>query len=289
MHGSTARSPSSSPPASAEAPAHAPDLRDTLFAPLAGRLYDAEMTACAAGVLAGGPRLSERAAEIELPLEWLAPEGECVAPGDRVCRVRGDAWQIARAEELLVGCVAKPSGVATAAAALVAIAGGRARVVCGAWKKVLPETRPELRAAIAAGGAATRILDRPFVYLDKNHVRMLGGVGQAVRRARLVEGRAVVVQLRGETAPIADEAALAARESADVVMVDTGDVADLAAVVERLGRGRVVVAFGGGVTAATLERVVAAGAQAIDVGRAIIDAPLLDFRFDVVTRVGPWS
>ena len=289
MHGSTARSPNGSRLVSAEAPAQAPDLRDTLFAPLAGRLYDAEITACAAGVLAGARRLSERAADIGLAIECLAAEGERVAPGDSVCRVRGNAWEIARAEEMLVGSVAKPSGVATAAAALVDIARGRARVVCGAWKKVPPETRPELRAAIAAGGAAMRILDRPFVYLDKNYVRMLGGVAPAVRRARLVEGRAVVVQLRGETASVADEAALAAAESADVVMVDTGDVADLAAVVARLGHGHVVVAFGGGVTAATLERAIAAGAEVVDIGRAIIDAPLLDFRFDVVTRVGPWS
>lgn len=289
MDRSTARSPSGSRLVSAEAPAQVPDLRDTLFAPLAGRVYEAEITACAAGVLAGARRLSERAAELGLAIEWLAVEGDRVASDDRVCRLRGNAWEIARAEELLVGSVAKPSGVATAAAALVAGAAGRARVVCGAWKKVPPESRTELRAAIGAGGAAMRILDRPFVYLDKNYVRMLGGVGPAVRRARFVEGRAVVVQVRGETASVADEAALAAAEGADVVMVDTGEVADLAAVVSRLGHGRVVVAFGGGVTAATLERVIAAGAQVVDVGRAIVDAPLLDFRFDVVTRVGPWS
>lgn len=288
MRGSMAPSPSGSSPPRAEAP-QAPDLRDTLFAPLAGRLYDVEITACAGGVLAGMRRLAERAAEIGITLEWLASEGDRIAPGACVCRARGDAWQIACAEELLVGTIAKPSGVATAAANLVARAAGRARVVCGAWKKVAQDCRPELRAAIAVGGAAVRILDQPFLYLDKNYVRMLGGIAPAVRRARLVEDRAVVVQLRGETAHIADEAELAAAAGARVVMVDTGDVADLSAVFARVGRGRVALAFGGGVTAATLDAVIAAGAEAIDVGRAIIDAPLLDFRFDVVTRVGPWS
>lgn len=287
MRGSMAPSASGSSPARAEA--RAPDLRDTLFAPLAGRLHDVEITACAGGVLAGTRGLAERAAEVGIALGWVAPEGERLAPGACVCRVRGDAWQIARAEEVLVGAIGKASGVATAAADLVARASGRARVVCGAWKKVPRECRPELREAIAVGGAAVRILDQPFVYLDKNYVRMLGGVAQAVRRARLVEDRAVVVQVRGETAPVADEAELAAAEGARVVMVDTGDVADLAAVFARVGRGRVVLGFGGGVTAATLDAVVAAGAEAIDVGRAIIDAPLLDFRFDVVTRGESWS
>ena len=206
-----------------------------------------------------------------------------------MCRLRGDAWQIARAEELLVGTLAKPSGVATAAADLVARAAGRARVVCGAWKKVPQEYRPELRSAVAVGGAELRILDQPFVYLDKNYVRMLGGIAPAVRRARLVPDRAVVVQLRGETALIADEAEIAAAEGARVVMVDTGDVEDLEAVFARVGRGRVGLAFGGGVTAAMLDAVVLAGAEAIDVGRAVLDAPLLDFRLDVLTEVGPWS
>jgi len=47
----------------------------------------------------------------------------------------------------------------------------------------------------------------------------------------------------------------------------------------------VKIAFGGNVTAQRLEEVVAAGADIIDIGRAIIDAPILDFRLDVQQRV----
>jgi nicotinate-nucleotide pyrophosphorylase (carboxylating) len=72
-------------------------------------------------------------------------------------------------------------------------------------------------------------------------------------------------------------------------MVDTGSVEDLREVVEearRQGfRQRVKIAFGGSVTAQRLEEVVAAGADIIDIGRAIIDAPILDFRLDVQQRV----
>lgn len=286
MRASTVPSANGSSPASAEAPS-VPDVRDTLFAPLAGRRYDVEITACASGVLAGARRLADGAAEVGIPVEWLAAEGDRLAPGDCVCRMRGSAWQVARAEDLLVGAIAKPSGVATAAAELVSRAAGRARVVCGAWKKVPVEIRSELRAAIAAGGAGIRLLDRPFVYLDKNYVRMLGGVAPAVRQARLVPGRAVVVQIRGELSPIGDEAALAAAEGADVVMVDTGEIADVAAAFARLAPGP-DLGFGGGVTAATLDGAIAAGATIVDVGRAIIDAPLLDFRLDVVTKAGSW-
>jgi nicotinate-nucleotide pyrophosphorylase (carboxylating) len=43
----------------------------------------------------------------------------------------------------------------------------------------------------------------------------------------------------------------------------------------------VQLAFGGGVTLRTVVEAAAAGADIVDVGRAIIDAPLLDFSLDV--------
>lgn len=42
-----------------------------------------------------------------------------------------------------------------------------------------------------------------------------------------------------------------------------------------------MLAFGGGVTSARLADVASAGANVVDIGREILDAPLLDLRFDV--------
>ncbi len=265
--------------------ASALELREFLFAPLEGRVFHLTITAREAGILSGSGAAVQRAAEIGLRVLSALEEGAPLAPGTAVLVARGGAEQVARAEETLVGLVGKPSGVATAAAAMVSRAGG-ARVVCGAWKKVSPAVRPELRQAIATGGAGIRISDRPFTYLDKNYVRMLGTVGRAVDRARSFDpGRLVVVQIRGCVRPVVEEAESAASHGADVLMIDTGDLADLRAVVraaEGAGwRGRVQIAFGGGVTLEKIAAVAAAGADLIDVGRAIIDAPMLDFSLDV--------
>lgn len=270
----------------ARAPAAAPaDVRDALFGGLRGRRFACALTACERGVLAGARRLTAAAAGLGVEVECVSEEGALLEPGAAILRGRGDAWQVARAEEQLIALVAKASGVATAAAQLVSRARGRARVVCGAWKKVPAEVRAELREAAALGGAAPRILDSAFVYLDKNGVRMLGGVAPAVRRARRQPDRAVVVQLRGETDGIAAEALAAAAEGADVLMVDTGVLADLAAVADLSAAGRlganVRVAFAGGVDASKLDQAIEAGAEIVDVGRAILDAPMLDLRLDV--------
>ncbi|MBC7325501.1 MAG: nicotinate-nucleotide pyrophosphorylase, partial [Moorella sp. (in: Bacteria)] len=187
-----------------------------------------------------------------------------------------------------LGVIGKPSGVATAAAKFIREAGGRVRIVCGAWKKVAPEIRRELRQAIATGGAGIRITDRPFIYLDKNYVRLLGGVEPAVKRARAYDPeRVIAVQIRGEIQPVAEEALAAAQAGAGILMVDTGRLADLAAVAAAVrgngGRGKMLLAYAGGVTPADVQAVVDAGADIVDVGRAIIDAPLLDFSLDVIS------
>lgn len=276
----------SRPLPSAGSPGPPPDIRESLFASLAGRTFTFEVIARQAGVLSGTSILLENAEKLGLKLARVAPEGTLVGEGALVCRARAGARQVAKAEELLLGCIGKASGVATAAAAFISLARGEARVVCGAWKKVPSEIRPALRQAIRTGGAGIRIADEPFVYLDKNHVRMLGGVARAVRRARLIPGRVIAVQLRGEAEPIAVEARDAAREGAGILMVDTGRIEDLVTVRDIAGReefqDRIPVAFGGGVNPGNFREILAAGADIVDVGRAIIDAPLLDFRLDVV-------
>ncbi len=285
MRSSTAQAGSSGSPREAEAPRPQPDVRDQLLEALAGRTFAFEITPSEPAILAGWRRVTSGAFAVGLDVEWLARDGQHIQPGTPVCRAHGDAWQVARAEERLLAAFGKASGVATAAARLVEIARGRTRIVCGAWKKVAPELRADLRHAASIGGVGMRVLERPFVYLDKNHVRMLGGVGAAVRRARRIPGRSVVVQLRGESAPIAEEARQAADEGAEVLMVDTGRLADLAEVARLAASGRlaprVEIAFAGGVTATNLPAAIDAGAAVVDVGRAILDAPMIDFRLDV--------
>ncbi len=261
------------------------ELRQYLFAPVEGRVFRFKIRAREEGIFSGSAALSRGAAELGLEVLSVLPEGSLLVPGTAVLSAQGDADGVARAEEMLVGLVGKPSGVATAAGAMVKAA-GRARVVCGAWKKVSPAVRPELRQAIATGGARIRISDRPFTYLDKNYVRMLGSIGRAVDRAKSFEpDRLVVVQLRGYCVSIVEEAEAAVSHGADVLMIDTGDLGDLSAVASAAGakgwHNKVELAFGGGVTLGTVARVAAAGADLIDVGRAIIDAPMLDFSLDV--------
>jgi nicotinate-nucleotide pyrophosphorylase (carboxylating) len=159
------------------------------------------------------------------------------------------------------------------------------KIVSGGWKKVSHQIKDEIREAVMIGGAGVRITDEPFVYLDKNYVRMLGGISPALRSVVRFNDRAKVVQIRGETGAISIEAILSVGCGADIVMVDTGNISDLQLVSEALRgqglRGNVKIAFGGSIQIEDIPRFLDMDVDILDIGRAIIDAPMLDIRLDV--------
>ncbi len=264
------------------------DIRDEIFRSLAGRELAARIEAAGSGVLAGVDEAVETGRALGLHVECLADEGDEVCDGEALLRLRGDAKTITMAEETLIGLMAKPSGIATATRRLVEEAAGRIQIVGGAWKKAPPSTKAAVRRAVAVGGATGRMAEHPMIYLDKNYVRMLGGLRGALEAVAHLGGHRKVVQLMGEGAPLAEEARLAVELGATTVFVDTGVPTDLKPVVEtleRLGvRDRVRVAFAGGVCPGDLDALVRLGAEALCIGRSIVDAPLLDLRLTVATE-----
>lgn len=261
------------------------ELREFLFAPLKDKSYSFAIKARENGILSGIARTEALALDLGLEIRFLAQEGDLLIPGQVVFTAGGDAEQVTKAEEMLMGTLGKPSGVATAAAEIVRKA-GPIKVVCGAWKKIAQATRAELRQAAVTGGAGLRMSEQPFVYLDKNYIRMFGGVAEAVSRAKLFDpDRLIVAQLRGEAQAIVDEAGAAVKAGAGILMIDTGSLADLKAVMAAAAAGgwrdKVSLAFAGGVLGEELNSIAAVRPDIIDVGRAILDAPLLDFALDV--------
>lgn len=256
-------------------------MTDALLATVNGQ-HRALVSATEPGVLAGTGLLVP--SNPDLPVgRWtaLVADGTTVTPGQPLVEVAGTAAQLAAAEDHVMGPLGYASGVATRARRVVAAAPTSVRVVCGGWKKLPSALKPLLQAGLAAVGVAPRLLDGDFVYVGKNVVRLLGTVAAAVATARAASHGPVAVQVNS-----AQQAVAAARAGAQAVVVDTGSVADLAAADAALRsaglRAAVTLAFAGGVTIDTLPLVRAAGADVVDIGREILNAPLLDLRFEVV-------
>jgi nicotinate-nucleotide pyrophosphorylase (carboxylating) len=260
------------------------DPRPLLFSGVAQRDITAILSADESGIVVHIDAAAATSADLGLTVHHHLAEGKPVQPGDEVLRVSGSPIQIAMAEERLVGLIAKPSGIATAASRFVDRAGGRLQIVSGAWKKLPFSQKDMIRSAITAGGAAPRIADWPFAYLDKNFVTMLGGVRRALNAVaahqELADYQRIIQVID------VDDACAAARGGAHIVFVDTGRIDDVSTVSRALRatglRDRVRLAFGGGVQLTDIDQLRGLDVDIVDIGRAIVDAPLLDMTFRVV-------
>jgi len=236
------------------------------------------------GWLAGVP-FAQRAAEI-LGLEavWKKTSGVAVEKGEEIAQFVGMPQQIVKIENLAIGLISKPSGIATAAQKARKAAGGKIRLVSGGWKKHPFLIKELIWDAVAAGGLAHRLVEEPFIYLDKNYVRIFGGISQALKAAPS-SPFIKIIQLRGEFSPIAEEALEAIASGAQVLMVDTGSRKDLDKVLEVLRKkkkpAQVRLAFAGGIQLKDIPLLAGKGVDILDIGAAILDAPWLELTYDV--------
>jgi nicotinate-nucleotide pyrophosphorylase (carboxylating) len=263
-----------------------PDIRDEIFRGVAKRRVTVSIIADDEGIVVGTDAVRRAANELGMSIDSLLDEGSPVGKGDEIGRFSGTPKQVAVAEERLIGFMAKPSGIATAARRFVEEAGRRPEIVSGAWKKMPGSEKEMIRRAIITGGARYRICQEPFIFLDKNYVKMLGGISESLRAVADLNGHLRVVQLKGFSGDIALEACEAVEQGADIVFIDSGKHDDLKRVGEKLResglRDHVRIAFGGGIRLEDIESLKSLDVDILDIGRQIVDAPLLDMRLEVV-------
>lgn len=263
------------------------DLRDDIFRSLGGRRFTAELSVTTPGVICGVEDAAEKAVGLGCEVLHAMQDAEEAMAGAPVLTIRAPAKEIAIAEDTLLGSIAKPSAIARAARRAQEIAGDRVRIVSGAAKKMPIEIKPQVRRAIHRGGGSGRITPPPFVYLDKNYVRMFGGVRRTLEAVAVLEGHTRCIQLRGLVEPLEDEAQAAIEMGAEILMVDTGSLDDLdrvSAMVRAAGRREATeIAFSGDIALEDIPAIAAHDVDILDIGRAVIDAPSVDVKFDVVS------
>lgn len=258
-----------------------------VFQGLSTRRLQASLRSRADGWVAGVPFAQKVAKELGLRATWKKQSGEPVGEGEEIAHFTGKPGQIVKWENLVIGLISKPSGIASAGQKAKKAVKGRIRLVSGGWKKHPFLIKDLVWEAVSAGGLAHRIVDEPFIYLDKNYVRTFGGISQALQ-AVSSEPATKVIQLRGEFLPIAKEAQEAICHGAQVLMVDTGswqDLDDVLSVVKgKSPSPGVRVAFAGGIRIEDIPALAEKGVDILDIGAAILDAPWLELTYDVLAR-----
>ena len=254
------------------------DLTARLTVP-EGAACRAELRAKATGVLAG-TAVAQTAFDIvseqdglgTVMVEWKFADGDSVAPGDVLAPITGPARSILRAERVAINFLAHLSGVATLTRAFVEAA-RPATILC--TRKTTPGLRALEREAVAAGGGSLhRASLSDAILIKDNHLRIAGGVGPAVGRAK--EG-GVPIEVEVETL---EELGQALKAGADRILLDNPTPELVREAIGMVGDPQ-RVEISGGVTLDSVQSLVKAGARVISVGRITHSAPSLDLSLEV--------
>ena len=245
----------------------------------AGTRCGAELVVKQDGVLAGvdAARAVFSAAaerdETDAQIDWKATDGDHVQVGDRVALLRGEARTVLAAERPALNLLGHLSGIATLTRAYVDAA-EPAQILC--TRKTLPGLRAVERAAVAAGGGTLHRASLSDAILIKDtHVRIAGGVAEAVRRAR---SAGMPIEVEVETLEQLDEALAAGAER---ILLDNPTPERVRDAIARID-DPMRLEISGGVTLDNVRAFVDAGARVLSVGRLTHSAPALDLSLEVV-------
>ncbi|ETA81599.1 nicotinate-nucleotide pyrophosphorylase [Youngiibacter fragilis 232.1] len=124
-----------------------------------------------------------------------------------------------------------------------------------------------------------------MVYLDKNYIRMLGSIKDALKSVEELDNLVKVIQIKGKDKSVSEETIEAIEGGCNLLMVDTGNTADLdecLRTLEHTGKGgEVKVAFSGGIKIVDIPELCRYKIEALCIGKEIVDALLLDMKLDV--------
>ena len=241
---------------------------------------DAELAAAMdsrdAVVVAGLP-LAEaffRALDPVVRIELLVKDGDRVAAGTDVMRLRGNARALLAAERSALNTVQHLTGIATMTRQYVDAIEGTGCILLDT-RKTLPGLRLLEKYATRMGGATNhRLRLDDGVMIKDNHIAVAGGVEAAVRAAKAAGLRDVVVEVDR-----IDQIEPALVAGADRLLLDNMPPPVLREAV-RLVSGRVPTEASGGVRLDTIRAIAETGVTYVSVGRITQSAPAADIGLD---------
>ena len=244
----------------------------------ADRRCNAVILAKASGIVAGVDVAQAvfRAVDPDLHVEILVADGTPVAAPFDLMTIEGPARSVLAAERTALNLLGRMCGVATLTGAYVAaVAGTGARILD--TRKTMPGMRALDKYAVACGGGVNHRMGLYDAFLIKdNHVRVAGGVTQAVALARAAHpDLPITVEVEN-----LDQLREAVSSAAERIMLDNMPT-DVMRKAVAIVAGRAEVEASGGIQLDTIRDIALTGVDVISVGAITHSAKWLDVSLEV--------
>ncbi len=216
------------------------------------------------GILAGldvAARVFEKI-DPEIEFKKEINDGQRFNTGDTLAILEGPSVSILKGERTALNFLQRMSGIATTTGRFVqAVKGTRAKILD--TRKTTPGLRILEKYAVKMGGGQNHRQNlSDMVLIKDNHLKLVGGVAEAVKKAkdRVASGIKVEVE-----ATCLDEVQEAFRSGADMVMLDNMTLDKMKEVVEWV-KGRIPLEASGSITLEKIKEIAALGIDFISVG-----------------------
>jgi len=205
-------------------------------------------------------------------VSWLVAEGTRIAPGTRICEIRGQARALLTAERTALNFLQTLSAVATVTRRYVeAVKGTRAAIVD--TRKTLPGLRLAQKYAVRTGGGVNHRLGLyDGILIKENHIAAVGSATAAINAARKIAPPGVWIQVEVETLEQLKEVLAA---GANMVLLDNMDLDTMRAAV-KITAGRAQLEASGGITLDNVRAIAETGVDRISVGSLTKDIKAVD-------------
>ena len=214
-----------------------------------------------------------RALDRDIEIETLVEEGAQVGPGTDLMRIKGNARALLTAERSALNTAQHLSGIATLTRSYVDAMQGRGTLLD--TRKTIPGLRHLEKYAVRMGGAQNHRMGLwDAAMIKDNHVLVVGGVAQAVSRAKAAGVQSIICEVDR-----IDQIEAAISAGASHILLDNMNPGTLRAAVALIA-GRVPCEASGGVRLDTIAAIAATGVTYVSVGRLTQSAPAADIGLD---------
>lgn len=239
---------------------------------------EAVIVAKAEGVLAGARIVAAVFERVDpaLKVEFEAADGERLAPGARVCTLRGPARAILTGERTALNFLQRLSGIASLTRRFVDRIEGTGAIILDT-RKTTPGWRSLEKAAVRVGGGSnhrTGLFD--MVLIKENHIAAAGGIAEAVERVREHNSAGLAVEVEVTSL---EELDIAIRAGVDRILLDNMSLEMMREAVEltrRFEPDRPELEASGNMSLERVRAVAETGVDFISVGALTHSAPALD-------------
>jgi nicotinate-nucleotide pyrophosphorylase (carboxylating) len=205
----------------------------------------------------------------------LKNDGTACEPGEIIADVRGSAASMLTAERTALNLMQRMTGIATMTHRFVQAAKGGITILD--TRKTTPTLRALEKYAVRAGGGTNHRggLDDGVLIKD-NHIRLAGGLEEAVRRMKAADPQ-MAIEVEAQSLEQVDQAI---QSGADIILLDNLSTNQMKDALARIA-GRAKVEISGGVTLDRIPELAATGADYVSVGALTHSAAAADLSFEL--------